>query len=477
MEAGAQTTRDTFVQALIGGRSEDACWSDLAENVRMWIQTLPARRAPHPVSQLAARIRAEPREVRSALRERGWKTFAVVSRTRPGLLDMGADFNGALPVFELAASLHPPGALGRAAVEVVQLEGYATKRTNLDWWRALVRGLREWKRWTGTQSVDDRQDLAFAALCRHIRGMEQFDRERGVFSQALKNENLTARDWSGVTMSKPVSFFYRRDQSPAETYDFTVTLSTPKEAYRLFVHANERLPDHLVTDVPLKGIDQLNSAVLDLQKALRAKGGLIVALSESRKGNRTVRVSSVKGEGGELSASSFLVVEPVRPPRLVAIEESRQTIPAGCHLVCPVDGRAEEQLRAFTENLSWFPEDFELVVLYALVRPSLEERVSELEKASGKLPLEVTRRTAGGKKGLWGFTDRWSWKSFLRGPLFAAGLGLLVGLSIIPLSNSLIDYMQEMREKARVRDSGRDSARDSASGSDWHSGSRNAGDH
>lgn len=177
---------DSFIRALIENRSDDACWDRLVEQVRVWRERPGSRR--HPLSDLAAFIRAQEPEIQDALRLDGWTTFTQASEGRDVFLSVGADYDGPLPVLELAASLQGPGTLGRAVVEVVKLKGNAVNRGTCEWWQALIRGIRGWRRWENVRSADDCSDRAMAILFRLISRMDEFDKERSIFFQAMRKE-------------------------------------------------------------------------------------------------------------------------------------------------------------------------------------------------------------------------------------------------------------------------------------------------
>lgn len=230
-------------------------------------------------------------------------------------------------------------------------------------------------------------------------------------------------------MSDPVSFFYRRDRIPATTYAFTLTVSA-KETFRFFVCANERLRGPLVRDASLARAEQHQGCVAELTTALAAKGGLFVVLTES--GNRwAVRFHIVEGQRSKSAPGTFLEVELGHPPRIRQIEASEQTVRAGSHLVVPVDGESEEQLGVFRDSLSWLPEDLEAVVLGALVRPSLEERVVRLEdRLLGRTAARRTRAASQGSAMLSRLADGWFWA---RKPVLLGCLVLLLGWGYLTL--------------------------------------------
>jgi hypothetical protein len=56
---------------------------------------------------------------------------------------------------------------------------------------------------------------------------------------------------------------------------------------------------------------------------------------------------------------------------------------AGTHLLVPVDGEAEGQLKDFEKYLGSLPPDLESLILYAIRKPSLDARLRDLEARKG----------------------------------------------------------------------------------------------
>ena len=56
------------------------------------------------------------------------------------------------------------------------------------------------------------------------------------------------------------------------------------------------------------------------------------------------------------------------------------SLPQFAHIVLPVDAEAEENFRFFRKYSSWFPADFETVMLNLLRKPSLDLRLERLER-------------------------------------------------------------------------------------------------
>jgi hypothetical protein len=234
-------------------------------------------------------------------------------------------------------------------------------------------------------------------------------------------------------MSDPISFFYRRDRGPAVTYAFVLTVNSVKDSFHFFVYSNARLPRHQTKGDTLKKSEQVQGVIEGLKTALEKTGGLFVVLSiVERKWAVRFCVS-----GKESTPRTFMEVEMGRPPRLRQMQDDWQEVPTGCRLVVPVDGESEGQLEVFRSNLSWLPEDLETVVLSALARPALDERVSQLEdRIFGKSNSLVMRKGWAGRKRriLSGLGDWWF---FIRKPVFFGTLVVLTVMVFFRLSNYL----------------------------------------
>ena len=125
------------------------------------------------------------------------------------------------------------------------------------------------------------------------------------------------------------------------------------------------------------------------------------------------------------------MVRPGLAPTLKAIGKDWQKVPSTAHLIVPVDAASEEHLHGFQEYLAWFPEDFETVVLYALVRPSLDDRGSILERqAFGRTATEeVMDKAAGRFRRTWRVLRRWARRPVPQIPAIATALVFLLGLN------------------------------------------------
>jgi hypothetical protein len=185
--AHQETVADFVMQALIRGRINENCWQRLEDDIR-------AKRpnAPHPVTVLAERIRREDVsfEQREELAKNGWRTFETVAETYPQLMYPSPQSED-LPVFNLATSLLGPGTLGTAAILVIDTPRNQVWRDNPPWWQSLLRSIRDFKRYDGMRSADDRQDYALTLVCKSVDA----PKERKALETALRLEAKNTPEW------------------------------------------------------------------------------------------------------------------------------------------------------------------------------------------------------------------------------------------------------------------------------------------
>ena len=88
----------------------------------------------------------------------------------------------------------------------------------------------------------------------------------------------------------------------------------------------------------------------------------------------------------------------------------------------PVDADSEQKLREFHRFLEYLPSDRALLIMHLIRRPSLEWRVSELERLSGGSPAPAPRKRVVGVGG----ADLWN-----RLRPHALGLGLAMATVVV----------------------------------------------
>jgi hypothetical protein len=177
--AEKETLERAVLDALMLGLHDSECWRDLAEEVER------SAGYEHPLSSLAAEIRGLSLEEQRELWRRGWDTFEAASRNHPGLLSFRDDGPPILPLFDFAATLSPPGALGGAALRTVYSATGADQRAQARWWDALLVGLQAWRRYPPPLNCpDDGQDAALTLLGQAIEDLH--DDEQELFRSARK---------------------------------------------------------------------------------------------------------------------------------------------------------------------------------------------------------------------------------------------------------------------------------------------------
>ena len=181
-------------------------------------------------------------------------------------------------------------------------------------------------------------------------------------------------------MSKRVTFFYNHKVRSGET----LYLSSKDDVREgeIFLYSSGPLPS--------ADIHRLKESH-DANKAGSHK--LAARLIEFVGEDGIVIHSMVKDDRGHLEifstnanqrSSRCVVLRPGYPPQMVDIgENGRLPLPKGSRVVYPVNLDAQEQLAQFLENLSWFPQDLESLVLNTLWRPGLDLRLDRVEKELG----------------------------------------------------------------------------------------------
>lgn len=184
-DAHKETLADEVIAALLTGAFDHRCWQQLASR----IEAERAGGGRHPLGILAERIRAKalsPKQ-RKTLAASGWRTFQAAGRGNPPLLSALVSETAIARVLEFAAAMLPSGGLGTAALQLVFALTNLAFRTDVQWWRNLVKAMRAWKRHGAVPSADDREDAAFALLFSALD-----EKEQDALRRALRNE----RHWS-----------------------------------------------------------------------------------------------------------------------------------------------------------------------------------------------------------------------------------------------------------------------------------------
>jgi hypothetical protein len=180
---------ENVLQALAQGRTDDSCWQVLSSEIKQ----NPSAGA-HPLVSLAHEIRRLAPEKRRELEEHGWATFESAARSHPPLMTFPEKWLSGLPVLELAASLSPAGGVGNAALRVIFSSGSRGQARHADWWTAILRGLRGFRRYPEASSPDDRDDVALAVVIQSLDELEGV--EQRVFLHAFEQETKNSPEWA-----------------------------------------------------------------------------------------------------------------------------------------------------------------------------------------------------------------------------------------------------------------------------------------
>jgi hypothetical protein len=174
-------------------------------------------------------------------------------------------------------------------------------------------------------------------------------------------------------MPETSTFFRNRSADDGETYHFRITAGAA--THDMAVYTRSRGDSQVFRDreIPQKG---LNGAVAEIEKAVvRSGGGVLVRATEEG----AWRTLDVRFLGETERARTVLLLTAAYPPRAVAAD-GKIRLPEGAHVIVPVDRDAEERLRDFVAQLTWFSPDFESLVLDAIRRPALDARLADVEK-------------------------------------------------------------------------------------------------
>ncbi|MEE8526312.1 MAG: hypothetical protein V3T72_20440 [Thermoanaerobaculia bacterium] len=183
---GARRPASQVIAALVAGDVE-RFGSGLAEELGRYRQS--GASGPHPVHAIAAEVRAGELSAtdQEALRRHGWMTFEQAARgDRCRFLGPPSANDATLPAIDLALATSRPGTVGNAALAVVFAAGSRQYRSQLEWWQALLRGIRDWRRQGRLRSADDRTDVALGLLIRTAVALDP--RERDALDDALQRE-------------------------------------------------------------------------------------------------------------------------------------------------------------------------------------------------------------------------------------------------------------------------------------------------
>lgn len=128
--------------------------------------------------------------------------------------------------------------------------------------------------------------------------------------------------------------------------------------------------------------DPANAADTDLVKILQQQGGVIVQIDAQVAGAPKMIVGTWKGVSYE-PPGALMVLHIDHGPDWVELKAGTREIPleSGDHVLLPLDRDCQHTLENLRRDLEYLPLDYEMTILNVLRRPSLEWRVSRLERA------------------------------------------------------------------------------------------------
>ncbi len=161
-EIHKETLADGVVAALLASNAKHQCWSELA----MKVDGHRGTSGVHPLAVVAQCIRSTMLSQNEKLRlaTDGWWTFAEAARKCQTLRVTFVDESAVQHVFAIAVAMLPAGALGTAALQLLDVLSGSAWQPDMRWWIALVKAIRVYQRNPTTRSVDDRGDLAVALI-------------------------------------------------------------------------------------------------------------------------------------------------------------------------------------------------------------------------------------------------------------------------------------------------------------------------
>ena len=186
---------DKVIQALLSGDSTHECWQQLAKAIKHAKSVDAAIPSRHPLIVIADRIldpRRLSRDERNTLALNGWSTFEAAAGENRELMLSSSHPTIGLSLFNLAASMLRPGATGQAVLQIIFAAANRGLREDVQWWRSLVRAIRDFKRYGDVRSADDREEMAMAV----ILGYLDSPREHDVVSEAMEAEAINSPEWT-----------------------------------------------------------------------------------------------------------------------------------------------------------------------------------------------------------------------------------------------------------------------------------------
>ena len=171
------------------------------------------------------------------------------------------------------------------------------------------------------------------------------------------------------------TFFRNRSADTGQTYHFS--LSSGKKTHDYSIYSRTAVDRDAFSDRSVQS-NELDGMRSEFVKAVSGAGGGVIVTASGDGSMRHLEVESIAGDDRE-PAGKFVVLTPGYPAHAEPTQKKLK-IAAAAHVIVPVDREAEERLRDFIGQLTWFSPDFESLILDALRRPSVDARLAAVEK-------------------------------------------------------------------------------------------------
>ncbi|MFO1429794.1 MAG: hypothetical protein U1F76_06595 [Candidatus Competibacteraceae bacterium] len=193
-------------------------------------------------------------------------------------------------------------------------------------------------------------------------------------------------------MNEIITFFRNFEQDQGRTYRLIIQL--PDKAYSLSIYSRLFFQkSEFFSDQEFKDTESYYAYKAQLINLIgQSNGGFLV---EVRDGNEHLEIKiqaigAAESEGWSPPRQVFYLEPGYRlTERPFDGTELDLKLSKDSHLILPVDEDAEKHFRSFRENYSsWFPADFEPIMLNLLRQPTLDLRVARLEEKLEEKSLE-----------------------------------------------------------------------------------------
>lgn len=180
-------------------------------------------------------------------------------------------------------------------------------------------------------------------------------------------------------MPRTIGFFRHRDQDQGWTqvFEFSV-LDVGRAEIAIYCRRAPKEKPPQIQDLQLQ---KLKGCYGSLQQFVDRAGGGIALMVTHRSDRSDLEIW--RSQAADYTfPSRFLLLSVGLPPSL--IDASRpSTLNRGERVLVPVDSIAETELEALLGHLRWLSSDVEAIVLDGLIRPSIESRLTKLERVHG----------------------------------------------------------------------------------------------